>query len=90
VSDPQPNDTERKPKPEPYVFPPELEPYRPWLQHAGREEELVNSPATPFNNWVVFGMHAEMVGQITLLHRLHRAGLLRPAHQAQPTPRDDA
>lgn len=76
------------PESEPYRFPPELEPYRPYLTHAGREEELMNTSATPFNNVVVFGMHAEMTGQLTLLHRLHRAGLLRPADQAQPTQRE--
>lgn len=80
--------SEPEPRPEPYRFPPELEPYRPYLTHAGREEELMNSPATPFNNWPVWGMVNEMTGQLVLLRRLHRAGLLRPADQAQPAGRE--
>lgn len=81
MSDPQP-------KPEPYTFPPELVEYRPWMHFAGREEELMNTDATPFNNWPVWGMHSFMDGQLQLLAKLHRAGLLRPAAQAQPTQRE--
>lgn len=73
----------RPPAPEPYRFPQEMEQYRPYLTHAGREEELMNSNANPFNNFIVWGMHNEMHGQLTLLHRLHTAGLLRPASEAK-------
>lgn len=78
------------PPAEPYVFPPELMEYRPYLAYAGREEELMNSKATPFNNWPVYGMHAQMTGQLQVLARLHRAGLLRPAVQAQPAQREES
>lgn len=71
------------PHEEPYRFPQELEQYRPYLAHAGREEELMNSKATPFNNWPVHVMQAAMQGQLGLLARLHRAGLLRPAAEAE-------
>lgn len=78
------------PREEPYSFPPELEPYRPYLAHAGREEELMNSRATPFNNIIVYGMHLTMQGQLGLLARLHRAGLLRPASEAQPAAKEES
>lgn len=74
------------PPKEPYRFPPELEQFRPYLAHPGREEELMNSPVTPFNNWPVYAMHCAMDGQLALLARLHRAGLLLPADQAAPAP----
>lgn len=73
-----------EPEKEPYRFPPELEPYRPLLAFPGREEELMNSPATPFNNWPVYAMHCIMDGQLSLLARLHAAGLLRPAPAQEP------
>lgn len=90
MSEPTPKSPPTQPPPrneEPYSFPPELEAYRPYLAHAGREEELMNSPATPFNNIIVYGMHLTMDGQLRLLARLHRAGLLRPASQATTEPK---
>lgn len=78
------------PRQKPYVFPPELKPYRPFLAHAGREEELMNSKATPFNNWPVYSLASAMSGQIGLLTRLHQAGLLRPADEAKPVSQEES
>lgn len=64
-------------KPERWTVPPELAPYAPFTIHGDRAEELYNSPATPFNNIVVFAMSCETRAQWMLLARLHREGLLR-------------
>ncbi|MFF9265799.1 hypothetical protein [Streptomyces longwoodensis] len=99
MSEPDPNriDTGRTPPTQPappnekpYRFPPELEPYRPYLAYAGREEELMNTRATPFNNAIVFDMSTTMRAQLGLLERLRRAGLLLPAHRAQPAQREES
>lgn len=59
-----------------WMLPEHLAPYDQYTDHPGRAEELINHPATMFNNHVVALMRAATDAQYRLLARLSNAGLL--------------
>lgn len=65
-----------------WELPPDLAVYDQYTNHPKRAEELINHPATAFNNVVVALMRAEMHAQYALLARLQKAGLLRLPQEA--------
>lgn len=67
-----------------WTMPEWMEPYRDMLPDGRRAEELMNSTATTFENDVLALMAVDMKSAVTMLTRLHNAGLLRPTDPPEP------